>query len=79
MNRPRRIAFRLCMVLVMPSARAQAHLAGLFRRQVRATGPALVTMPLVVMPILLCWVPARLVTVVGLRIAVSIAAPELAA
>jgi len=67
------------MVFVMPNARAQAHLAGLFRRQVCATGPALVAMPLVVLPILLCWLPTRLVTVVGLRVAVSIAAPDLAA
>lgn len=77
MNAPRRVAFRLCMVFVMPSARAQAHLAGLFRQQVRATGPALMAMPFVVLPILLCWLPTRLVTVVGLRVAVSIAAPDL--
>ena len=67
------------MVFVMPSARAQAHLAGLFRRQLRVTGPAVVTMPLVVLPILLCWLPTRLVTVVGLRVAVSIASSDLAA
>jgi hypothetical protein len=67
------------MILVMPSARAQAHLAGLFRRQVGATGFGLLAMPLVVLPILLCWLPTRLVTVVGLRVAVSIAAPDLAA
>jgi hypothetical protein len=79
MNGPRRIAFRLCMIFVMPSAKAQAHLAGLFRRQVGASGLGLVTMPLVVLPILLCWLPTRLVTVVGLRVAVSIASPDLAA
>lgn len=67
------------MVFVMPSARAQAHLAGLFRRQLRVTGPAVVTMPLVVLPILLCWLPTRLVTAVGLRVAVSIASSDLAA
>ncbi len=67
------------MLFVMPSARVQAHLAGLFRRQVSATGPAVMAMPLVVAPILLCWLPTRLVTVVGLRLAVSIAAPELSA
>jgi hypothetical protein len=79
MNAPRRIAFKLCMVFVMPCARAQAHLAGLLRRQMRATGPSLAAMPLVVVPILLCWLPTRLVTVLGLRLAVSIAAPDLAA
>jgi len=67
------------MVLVMPCARAQAHLAGLVRQQARATGLSLVAMPLVVVPILVCWLPTRLVTVVGLRLAVSIAAPDLAA
>jgi hypothetical protein len=78
MSASRRIAFRLCMVLVMPSARAQAHLAGLFRRQIGATGVSLIAMPLVVVPILVCWLPTRLVTVLGLRLAVSIAAPDLA-
>lgn len=67
------------MILVMPSARAQAHLAGLFRSQVSANGMGLVTMPLIVLPILLCWLPTRLMTVVGLRVAVSIASPDLAA
>lgn len=66
------------MLFVMPSARAQAHLAGLFREQLRGTGPALFAMPVVVLPILLCWLPTRLVTVVGLRVAVSIASPDLA-
>jgi hypothetical protein len=72
----RRIAFRICISVILPIGRAQAHLAGLFRQTARMEGVSTWTAPVVLVAIVLCWAPTRLVYWVGYRAAVALAGAD---